>query len=142
MSETPARTYSASELADLTGIATATVSYYVRIGLLPKVPFRGTGTRYTEDHRLRLEAIRRLNPHRLGLPEVRRLLRDASRERLEKLAGRTMAVDPVVVGRYRGRRQLLVHVVNLAPGVDLHISNGADAEAQRVATEIVERYGR
>lgn len=137
-------TYSPSQLAEITGIATATVSYYVRLGLLPRVPFRGGATRYTADHLLRLLAIRRLNVRMLGTAEVKRVLNSASREKLFALAGIEAPAKPApkATGPYRGRRQHVCHVINLAPGIDLHVSSTADDEAQRVATEIVERYGR
>lgn len=136
-------TYSSAELADLSGVAQSTVSYYVRKGVIPAVPFRGPLTRYTANHLLALLVIRRLNVRKHGLPALKRLLRESSREKLLALAGFDLPPPKeAVTGPYRGRRQHVCHVVNLAPGVDLHVSAGADAEAQRVANEIVERYGR
>jgi DNA-binding transcriptional MerR regulator len=68
------RTYSIGELANEVGVSTRTVRYYVSEGLLPPPEGGGPGSRYTDAHRARLEAINDLKEQYLPLKEIRRRL--------------------------------------------------------------------
>lgn len=68
------RTYSIGDLADVAGVSTRTVRYYVSEGLLPPPVGSGPGSRYTEAHRLQLIEIARLKEQFLPLKEIRRHL--------------------------------------------------------------------
>ncbi|MDQ2683659.1 MAG: MerR family transcriptional regulator [Chloroflexota bacterium] len=68
------RTYSIGELADVAGVSTRTIRYYVSEGLLPPPVGSGPGSRYTEAHRQQLIAIARLKEQFLPLKEIRRRL--------------------------------------------------------------------
>ena len=54
------RTYTLSELEELTGVTGRTIYYYVKLGLLPSVGRRGRGTRYGQVHLDRLRLIVRV----------------------------------------------------------------------------------
>jgi len=54
------RTYTLSELEELTGVTGRTIYYYVKLGLLPSVGRRGRGTRYGQLHFDRLRLIVRV----------------------------------------------------------------------------------
>jgi DNA-binding transcriptional MerR regulator len=54
------RTYTLSELEQLTGVTGRTIYYYVKLGLLPSVGRRGRGTRYGQVHLDRLRLIVRI----------------------------------------------------------------------------------
>ena len=75
-----------AELARLAGVTVRTVRYYVAEGLL--APPGGAGPRrvYTDEHLLRLRAIRLLKSEYLPLPEIRRRLAGQSPAELHALA--------------------------------------------------------
>lgn len=70
----PDDSYSLTELADLAGVTTRTVRYYLAQGLLPAVGQTGPGSKYGEGHLTRLRLIRRLQAEHLPLAEIRRRL--------------------------------------------------------------------
>ncbi len=62
-----------AELCDRFGVTPRTVRYYVQQGLLPS-PGLGSGARYGQEHRDRLQLIRQLQKQHLPLAEIRRQL--------------------------------------------------------------------
>jgi DNA-binding transcriptional MerR regulator len=74
------------ELAMRVGVTPRTVRYYVAEGLLPPPGGGGQQRTYTQEHLLRLQAIKRLKDAYLPLGEIRRQLDGLSRAELEELA--------------------------------------------------------
>lgn len=68
------------------GVTPRTVRYYVAEGLLPAPGGAGRHRTYTEEHLLRLEAIRRLKESYLPLAEIRERLEGLDEEGLRKIA--------------------------------------------------------
>jgi len=64
-------TYTITELADLAGVTTRTIRYYLAQGLLPAAGQSGPGTRYSQGHLARLRLIRRLQAEHQPLAEIR-----------------------------------------------------------------------
>lgn len=155
-------TYKLDELAERAGVSPRTVRYYVQRGLLPAPVFRGRDTAYSEDHLVRLRAIRRLQDRFLPLDAIQVELERRSSDELRDLAqGRdrdsravNMSVVPVAppVPRHpsrapSGRPRAGAHGERwerwvLAPGVELHVSEGAGAEARALADELRSRAER
>ena len=86
-SMTTDRVYSLSELADLAGVTTRTVRYYLSQGLLPAVGQSGPGSKYDDRHLARLRLIRRLQSEHLPLAEIRRRLDTLDDDEILELAG-------------------------------------------------------
>ena len=82
-------------LARQAGISPRTVRYYVQRGLLPPPVFRGRDTAYSEEHLLRLRAIRRLQERFLPLDAIQRELEQRSLAELQALAEGRAEVAPV-----------------------------------------------
>lgn len=78
--------YKIDELARKASVSVRTVRYYVQRGLLPPPEFRAKDTVYSDDHLLRLLAIRRLSEERMPLEEIAVRLADMSLSRLEEIA--------------------------------------------------------
>ena len=68
------REYSIGELADLAGVSTRTIRYYVSEGLLPPPVAAGPNSRYTNAHLDQLAIINHLKEQYLPLKEIRRRL--------------------------------------------------------------------
>jgi len=66
--------YTIGELADLAGVTTRAIRYYISIGVLPAPEPAGPKTRYTSGHLNRLRLIRKLQRRHLPLAEIRRQL--------------------------------------------------------------------
>jgi DNA-binding transcriptional MerR regulator len=79
--------YSLTELADLAGVTTRTVRYYLSQGLLPAVGQSGPGSKYDDRHLARLRLIRRLQAEHLPLAEIRRRLDELGEDEIRGLAG-------------------------------------------------------
>src|SRR5437763_8681914 len=86
VSMTHDKTWKLDELASETGISARTVRYYVQRGLLPAPVFRGRDTAYSEEHLIRLHAIRRLQDRFLPLDAIQAELERRSLEELRQLA--------------------------------------------------------
>jgi DNA-binding transcriptional MerR regulator len=78
------RTYSMSELVQLTGFDARTIRYYISQGLLPKPLKRGRGADYGEIHLDRLKLISVLKGN-LKLDEIQARLNVASPEEIRQL---------------------------------------------------------
>ncbi|ERB54107.1 MerR family transcriptional regulator [Rhodococcus sp. P27] len=104
-----------SELAAQSGVALATIKYYLREGLLmPGEPTSATGARYGEQHVRRLALIRALAGAGLAIPRIRAVLELVdSDERSEfETFGRAIAqlppyVDPVPDQQFPRARKVL-----------------------------------
>jgi DNA-binding transcriptional MerR regulator len=143
-----------AELAAEVGVSPRTVRYYVQRGLLPAPPFRGPDTVYGEEHLVRLKAIRTLQARFLPLDAIQAELQRLALDELRKLAETdataappryvpsmplvnphvpiptppAVGVRPEVVARYQRWE--------LAPGLELHVSEGADAKTRALAERV------
>ena len=66
--------YSLAELAGVAKVTGRKIRYYISEGVLPGPVSRGRQARYTEDHRILLGEIRRLQGEGRSLDEIRRML--------------------------------------------------------------------
>jgi Ca-activated chloride channel family protein len=151
MSET---NYKLDELAAAAGVSPRTVRYYVQRGLLPAPAFRGRDTAYSGEHLLRLRAIKRLQESFLPLDAIQAELEMRSREELEGLAaggGQPWPPPGPVRGplyfpgtphpygaplRSPATAERVVRYV-LRPGLELHLSEGADAAARALCEKLL-----
>ncbi|MBK8252094.1 MAG: MerR family transcriptional regulator [Polyangiaceae bacterium] len=78
--------YKIDELARKASVSVRTVRYYVQRGLLPPPEFRAKDTVYTDEHLLRLRAIRRLSEERMALDEIAVRIAHMTPARLEEVA--------------------------------------------------------
>jgi Ca-activated chloride channel family protein len=159
------RIYRIDELAEAAELPVRTIRYYLQRGLLPAPEFRGPQTVYTGAHRIRLDALRLLQERGLGLDAIARLLDALPDERiaalargeelpeLVPLAGAAVlptAAPPEPARKSRGGveppRTTLVpipgsgelrQVFHLAPGLELHLSDGAPVDTVRLARRIL-----
>lgn len=142
-----------AELAEAAGVSPRTVRYYVQRGLLPAPPFRGPDTVYTEEHLVRLKAIRVLQARFLPLDAIQVELRRLSLEELRKLSesDATPVPPPVSVRtlvnvpppapaspREEGRPVVMARYQRweLAPGLELHVSDAAEAKVRALAERV------
>lgn len=138
MSET---SYKLDELAAAAGVSPRTVRYYVQRGLLPAPAFRGRDTAYSGEHLLRLRAIRRLQESFLPLDAIQAELEKSSREELEGLAaggGKPPRPPGPIPAPFRpvAAGERVVRYV-LRPGLELHLSEGADAAARALCEKLL-----
>ncbi len=80
------RTFNLRELIRETDVTERTVRYYIKEGLLPPPSGSGPFSRYTYEHWLRLQFIKRLKDEYLPLSEIKNLLDSRSLAELEQLA--------------------------------------------------------
>jgi Ca-activated chloride channel family protein len=142
MSET---SYKLDELAAAAGVSPRTVRYYVQRGLLPAPAFRGRDTAYSGEHLLRLRAIKRLQESFLPLDAIQAELERSSREELEGLiagGGQPRSVVPIPAPHpYRAPSrpadgERFVRYM-LRPGLELHLSERADAKTRALCEKLL-----
>jgi DNA-binding transcriptional MerR regulator len=147
--------YKLDELARAAEVAPRTVRYYVQRGLVPAPEFHGKDTSYGPEHLLRLRAIKRLQEARLPLEEIAARLAAASPAELERLAAEPAFHDGAASGpkprageasapRPPAPRAAL-HGARwerfvLAPGLELHLADGADPRVERLARAILDQH--
>ncbi|MCY1017209.1 MerR family transcriptional regulator [Pyxidicoccus sp. MSG2] len=143
-----------AELAEAAGVSPRTVRYYVQRGLIPAPPFRGPDTVYGEEHLLRLKAIRVLQARFLPLDAIQVELQRLSADELRRLAESDTTPTPPTYGPATpgvitdvrvltppvvGSRQAVMSRYQrweLAPGLELHVSEGADAKVRALAEKV------
>ncbi|HVE87367.1 MAG TPA: helix-turn-helix domain-containing protein [Myxococcales bacterium] len=147
--EKPRTAWKLAELADEVGVSPRTVRYYVQRGLLPAPAFKGPDTVYGAEHLLRLRAIRKLQQQYLPLDAIQVELLRRSPEQLQELLNapevppappgvRPLLPEAPVLTEYRpsdvraGRWERW----ELAPGVELHVSDRADRRARELAERL------
>ncbi|MBN8229525.1 MerR family transcriptional regulator [Corallococcus macrosporus] len=133
-------------LAEEVGVSPRTVRYYVQRGLLPAPPFKGPDTVYGEEHRVRLKAIRVLQARFLPLDAIQAELLRLSPEELRRLAETpvgpgTLPEEPVRMPPKRPGKDPTVEVARyqrwlLAPGLELHVSEQAEAKVRALAERV------
>lgn len=149
MSSEP-QTFKLDELAERAGVSPRTVRYYVQRGLLPAPQFRGRDTAYGPEHLIRLKAIRALQKRFLPLDSIETELKQRSLGELERIGNGTDGPEP----QYRvpvtpfppSPPQWLRHEqwerIELAPGVELHLSDRADRNTRQRAEELLDAAKR
>jgi len=143
-----------AELAEAAGVSPRTVRYYVQRGLIPAPPFRGPDTVYGEEHLLRLKAIRVLQARFLPLDAIQGELQRLSSDELRRLAGSDVIPAPPTYGpstagvisdtpapaapAVGSRPAVMARYLRweLAPGLELHVSEGADAKVRALAERV------
>lgn len=129
------QTLKLEELAQQAGVSPRTVRYYVQRGLLPAPVFRGRDTAYEAEHLHRLKAIKRLQERHLPLDEIQALLDSTSVENLEAL-GEARIPAPEFPGPRTGVDEIRASTwrrLELAPGLELHVSEQADDSVRALA---------
>jgi DNA-binding transcriptional MerR regulator len=94
-----ARTYNLKELGRAAGVTERTVRYYIKEGLLPPPNGSGPFSRYTYEHWLRLQFIKRLKDEYLPLSEIKNLLDGRSLPDLRELARQAGLIGPTGAAR-------------------------------------------
>jgi Ca-activated chloride channel family protein len=125
------------DLARESGVSARTVRYYVQRGLLPAPVFRGRDTEYSPEHLVRLRAIRVLQEQFLPLDEIQAELARRPLDELRRIAdgkeaprrAPVPAAAPAAPSHHWARWEL-------APGLELHLSEGADAMTRALAETI------
>ncbi len=138
------------ELAQEVGISPRTVRYYVQRGLVPAPEFHGPDTAYGEEHLVRLRAIRRLQERFFPLEAIQVELSRRSPKELRNLADGTEP-PPDTPPRHRSEPLAAIGATGhphsaprstawkrweLLPGLELHLSESADAGAREFAEKL------
>lgn len=141
------------QLAHEARVTPRTVRYYLERGLLPTAERKGRNTRYSRDLVIRLRAISELRLQGMRIDPIKQRLASMSHDEMVKLAQAGMPAPPKppprelpagLVGPYRpslGHGSERWDHVGICPGVVLMVRGEADAEAWRVAREIVAVFG-
>ena len=132
--------YNIDELADLGGVSRRTVRYYVQEGLLPAPLGVGRGRHYDRAHLDRLLRVKALQESGRSLDEIRVLLSPppgmtrsgSGAAGRPGPAGAAALPIPPVIPRSAWRR------LELAPGVELHVSNDITLPAPGRLSELAE----
>ncbi|AGC42103.1 von Willebrand factor type A domain-containing protein [Myxococcus stipitatus DSM 14675] len=149
----PRTEWKLAELAEEAGVSPRTVRYYVQRGLLSAPNFRGPDTAYGEEHFIRLKAIRVLQARFLPLDAIQAELQRLSLDELRTLAESEptpapppppLAPSPVagshsVAPPAPGRRPTEMNHYQrweLMPGLELHVSDTADAKVRALAERV------
>jgi DNA-binding transcriptional MerR regulator len=122
--------YAIGDLADLGGVSRRTVRYYVQEGLLPQPLGLGRGNHYGDEHLAQLLRVKALQEAGRTLDEIRRDLgqrpgRPFDKLRagpFDKLRTEPPAMTALVAAPDVARPRSLWRRIELAPGVELHVS--------------------
>ncbi len=144
--------YKARELATRGEVTLRRVRLYVEEKLLPPPLARGNGRVYTEQHLVKLRAIRALRQKGMLLKDIQTRLRSASTEELVAIGGASPAAAGTgtaeagatasgtaeeTAARSLGQRW---QRIELLPGMELHVRADAGPLLARLAQEIHARY--
>jgi DNA-binding transcriptional MerR regulator len=146
-----------AELAQQAGVSARTVRYYVQRGLLPAPVFRGRDTVYSNEHLLKLKAIRRLQERFLPLDAIHRELARCSHAELCALITaqdegppapaperqfRPPLPDPLPAQTAASPHRVSEHWQRwiLAPGLELHLAESADAATRQQAEALLSAF--
>jgi DNA-binding transcriptional MerR regulator len=146
------------DLATHAGVSARTVRYYVQRGLLPAPAFKGRDTVYTDDHLLRLRAIRKLQDKFLPLDAIQVELARLTPAELQELVDGTTykmtSYPPLVLGESPAKYDTGMPVprvdwpsratrttetwtrIALAPGLELHLADTASAATRELAEQL------
>jgi DNA-binding transcriptional MerR regulator len=164
--------YTAREIVEATGVPLRTIRLWVSRGLVPKPQGRGAGTRYLEEHRLKIRAVVAFREQgNFFLIGIRKALRKMSLDDMRALIGEAEAGDdagddaeasdsgasaalppPAATGALPsadGAAALAfpteaahLVVIPLLPHLALMVGEAASPIVRRIAQEIVSKYGQ
>jgi len=129
------------DLAREAGVSARTVRYYVQRGLLPAPIFRGRDTVYTRDHLDRLRAIRRLQEQFLPLDAIQAELEQRTSDEVRRL-GEGKGAPPAIAQAAEVRHRYVADPaegwtrIRVAEGLEIHVSERADAMTRALADEM------
>jgi DNA-binding transcriptional MerR regulator len=137
--------FTAAELGAKVGISARTVRYYSAERVLPAVTFRGTATRYTREHLVRLAAVRYLQKNsRLSLQGIRSRLDSVAEAEVERLAVTflpELAPKLPVTPAHTAPLPLPIHDawhrMQVLPGLEIHLHASAGPEARTLAQTLL-----
>ncbi len=138
-------TMTLAELSKRAGMTPRTVRFYLHRGLLLAPRFRGRHTGYKEENLPRLQAIRRLQDRFLPLDAIKVELQRMTLEQIRDLArgGKTPPLAPVPAIPPDPPTAKVDDVATwqrwqLAPGLELHLSQSADGRSRALAESLME----
>jgi DNA-binding transcriptional MerR regulator len=141
------------QLAHEARVTPRAVRYYLERGLLPSAERKGRNTRYGRELVVRLRAIGELRLQGMQIDPIKKKLASMSAAEIAKLAQASLPAPApakpreLPAGFVGPHRPALAHAserwehVGICPGVVLMVRGEADAEAWRVAREIVALFG-
>lgn len=138
----PAVTYTIRELAKATGLCVSTIHNYTHAGLLPPPRRRGPATAYTEEHMLRVRALRMLRMRGASIAWIRSRLPSMTLDEVRamvdppKPAPPTSSEPETAPGAEMERWER----ATLVPGLELMVRADAGPLVRRLAREIVANY--
>ena len=143
------------QLAELSCVPIRTIRHYLREGVLPRPPFRGTATRYQHAHLAHLVAVRRLRTSRLSLTEIRTRLAAIGPDEIEAMAieglpagplATALGVEPVQAPNTAARNMNIGVIaplvaprwarIELALGLELHVRDDASPNVLALAQRL------
>lgn len=154
-------TFTLRQLLAAAAIAPRTLRSWIQQGIVPAPEFRGPATVYPREALLAATAMRHLRAQGVRHADAAAQVAGASRDRLEAILGiaatpqsapvasvappvaAITASDeggPALAAPTTGPRETW-HRLALLPGLELHVRDDARAFVQRIADEIVARYG-
>ena len=83
-----------SELEEISGVSRRTIHFYIKEEVLPPPEGKGGGARYSQDHVLRLELIRKLQRSHLKLSGIKEALENMSAEEMKEILDETPKQHP------------------------------------------------
>ena len=132
-------TYTAAALARAVGLRVPTIHHYLQEGLLPSPPRRGPATVYTEEHLLRLRALRKMRMEGLSLARIKRRLPAMSLDQLRAMVDPPAPAPPTPTPASDGMMERWERAA-LVPGLELMVRADAGPLVLRLAREIVAAY--
>jgi DNA-binding transcriptional MerR regulator len=124
------------------------IRYYIQRGLLPRPVFRGPGTVYPLEYVARIQAIRRLQGEHRSLEFIKKRLARLDADAIRRIAeGAPVAVskpgpvEPTSPAARRPGGGLWVRW-ELVPGLELSMSEGADAATRALAEALRDEAAR
>lgn len=141
------------EIGAQIGMSQRAMRAWLKAGLIPRVPFRGTATRYPPEALTQARRVRELRDQRLDFEQIRRRLAAeqaaAEKARIEAEAAKAAATSappqviettPIAPATTAGPGDTWQRIV-LLPGLELHVRSDGGALLQRLAAEIRTNYG-
>lgn len=142
----PEPSWTLDELANRAGISPRTVRFYVQRGLIPAPLFRGPRTIYPQTNLVRLQAIRRLQERFLPLDAIKLELQRMTFDQMRLVAkggtppslATSAAPTPPSPPTTTVDESATWQRWQLAPGLELQLSQNADDRSRALAERIRE----
>lgn len=137
--------FTIAELAEQSGVNRRNIHFYVQQGLLPPAQGAGLAARYSDEHMLRLQAIRVLRDRGLRLDQIRQQLERMSYAEVQAL----LAERPVARAVASAPQPEALRRYTLAAGVELQLGAqaaaslaGSEAEFVAAVQQLVQQFAR